>query len=297
MNEDVLFPKINTENTDFKIQMEIMNQIKKEILNKIKKEWKNIDNNLLKRVEYSKFHGTEWAWDVIQPSTEQHPIIQPPPVMSVLGWLIYMYEPPIVSKFLEINANMKLNMKSQEQTGLDYVSPIHLAVKYHNDSEYTEELLKELLNRGASLEQKTSHGWYPIHYACRYSPKLVSWVILNSENKDKHANMPLYFYPSCNTLKIAKQKLEWYQTWLPLNIFILNHCNTYDDSMIKIMNHIINYGGKRTMDELREATGKDNSVFEYDGPIGFNIGTTIINTVLPNNPKSKNIKKRKLRHV
>ena len=285
MHEDILFPKINNSEDETQRPQTQM-----------KKKWKNTESISLKRVEYSKENGTEWAWNATEPKSEIQQLFQPSPVMSVLGWLIFMYEPPIVFKFLENNRHLKWNMKSQEFTGLDTLNPIHLAVKYYNESESVQELLEELMRHGATMEQKTSHGWYPIHYACRYSPYLIHWIIAHSENKETCSNMPLYFYPSCNTLKLSKQKLEWYQTWLPLNIFILNHCNTYNDTMIKIMNHIITHGGKRTMEELRETTGKDNSVFEYNGPVGFNIGTSVINTV-HSKEETKNIKKRKHRHV
>ena len=314
MIEDVLFPKINkniakeTAGKDCVLQDGLENQsnpnpknLSSEQIEKLlqrlemtstssqytqtKKKWKELSTSIVwKRIEYSRENGTEWTWDGLVP------------VMSVLGWLIYMYEPDIVLKFIENNKEQKLNMNSQDFTGLDTLNPIHLAVKYYNESDSAMELLDEIMRQGASLEQKTSHGWYPIHYACRYSPKLIDWMIITSENRERCVNMPLYFYPSCNTLKILKQKLEWYQTWLPLNIFILNHCETYNDSMIKIMNTMIDYGAKRTMEEMKEKRDKDDSVFVYDGPIGFNIGTSVINTV-HRKEETKNIKKRKHRHV
>jgi len=196
--------------------------------------------------------------------------IQPSPVMSVLGWLIHHYDAPIVHQYLIQNKELEMDMNSVEFTGLEYVQPIHLVFRYYHFSKNVSELLAEMVRRGADLTRKTSHGWLPIHYACRYSPNLVDWILKNIPGKEGYINTPICYEPSAQTVKIFGFYREWYKNYLPLELFVKNH--TMNSANKEVLGLLILSGAKNA-NQLKMQECFKNQPFLMETPVVFEMGS------------------------
>jgi hypothetical protein len=268
------------------------NRVHSEIVNNKtnSKNWKVNKNTPGGRLQISRRNlSTEWSWNK---TIDNDCTIQPSPIMSVLGWLIYHYQSPIVLLYLENHTNLVIDMNSKEFTGVEYVQPIHLVFRYHEECVKTEELLSEMMKRGASLTNKTSHDWLPIHYACRYSPKLIEWVIENITDKKTYLNEPLYFRPSSQALKTMEHQNDWYQTYSPLEIFMMNYSIHNINAVNKYnMNLLISSGAikKEFVNEYHQ-----NTPFIVEEPITFEIGSYIGNGIQYSNKKRNRSSSKKI---
>ena len=232
--------------------------------------------------------STEWTWDskgvgygddsvgdegegeVNQHEKAAVSTIQPSPVMSVLGWLIHHYDAPIVHQYLIQNKELEIDMNSVEFTGLEYVQPIHLVFRYYQFSKNVSELLAEMIRRGADLTRKTSHGWLPIHYACRYSPNLVGWILENIPGKEDYINAPICYQPSAQTVKIFEFYREWYKSYLPLELFLKNH--TVNSANKEVLGLLILSGAKNA-NQLKIQECFKNQPFSMETPVVFEMGS------------------------
>jgi hypothetical protein len=231
-------------------------------------------------------YSTEWTWDSKGLRYGDYSVgdeggemgihekvavstIQPSPVMSILGWLIHHYDAPIVHQYLIQNKELEMDMNSVEFTGLEYVQPIHLVFRYYNFSKNVGELLTEMVRRGADLTRKTSHGWLPIHYACRYSPNLVEWVLKNIPGKEGYINTPICYEPSAQTVKIFEFYREWYKSYLPLELFLKNH--TVNSANKEVLGLLILSGAKNA-NELKMQEIFNNQPFSMEMPVVFEMG-------------------------
>ena len=232
-------------------------------------------------------YSTEWTWDSKGLRYGDYSVgdeggemgihekvavstIQPSPVMSILGWLIHHYDAPIVHQYLIQNKELEMDMNSVEFTGLEYVQPIHLVFRYYNFSKNVGELLAEMIRRGADLTRKTSHGWLPIHYACRYSPNLVEWVLKNIPGKEGYINTPICYEPSAQTVKIFEFYREWYKSYLPLELFLKNH--TVNSANKEVLGLLILSGAKNA-NELKMQEIFNNQPFSMEMPVVFEMGS------------------------
>jgi hypothetical protein len=283
IQEDTISKKIYENTFSLYTKMEVENTNTK----KSQKSWKINMNTPGGRLRLSRHNlSTKWSWD----TTNDDCVIQPEPKMSVLGWLIYHYNAPIVLQYLENNMDIEIDMNSNEFTGLEYVNPIHLVFRYYNHCKNTDELLDEMIRRGACLHKKTSHGWLPIHYACRYSPNLIDWIIDNVSDKEKYLNEILHYQPSSQILKINKQPdLEWYQDYLPFEILTKNGClhnSKSSDNYNYVMNKLILSGAKR-IQETNNKYYKDLP-FLMEEPITFEIGSFVGNGNYSSKKRTRN---------
>ena len=238
-------------------------------------------------------YSTEWTWDSKGVGYEDYSVvgdeggvgsggevnqhekvavstIQPSPVMSILGWLIHHYDAPIVHQYLIQNKELEIDMNSVEFTGLEYVQPIHLVFRYYQFSKNVEELLAEMIRRGADLTRKTSHGWLPIHYACRYSPNLVRWILENIPGKEGYINAPICYQPSSQTVKIFEFYREWYKSYLPLELFLKNH--TVNSANKEVLGLLILSGAKNA-NQLKIQECFKNQPFSMETPVVFEMGS------------------------
>ena len=229
-------------------------------------------------------YSTEWAWDSntgvaygdsIGDDENLHEkvevsTIQPSPVMSVLGWLIHHYDAPIVHQYLIQNKELEIDMNSVEFTGLEYVRPMHLVFRYYHFSKNVGELLTEMVRRGADMTLKTSHGWLPIHYACRYSPNLVEWILENIPGKEEYINAPVCYKPSEQTVKLFESYREWNKSYLPLELFVKNHTI---NSLNKEVLGLLILSGAKNANQLKMQECFKNQPFLMETPVVFEMGS------------------------
>jgi len=256
------------------------------------KKWKIQKNTPGRRLQVSRQnYSTEWTWDTTEvgygddsaevmggngEDNQQHDIrnayytVQSSPIMTVLGWLIHHYDAPIVYQYLIQNKELEIDMNSIEFTGLEYVQPIHLIFRYYQYSKTVDELLVEMIRRGADLTRKTSHGWLPIHYACRYSPNLVELILKNIPSKENYINEPICYQPSPQTVKIFDFYREWYKSYLPLELFLKNHTMNSDNK--EVLGLLILSGAKNA-NELKMEECFKNQPFLMETPVVFDIGS------------------------
>jgi hypothetical protein len=235
----------------------------------LSKTWKINHNSPGGRLQISRRKmGTEWLWDNSnQENTKDY--LQSSPQMTTLGWLIYLYEAPVVYQFLKYSIE-NIDIESREYTGLEYVQPIHLIFRYYFQFENVKELVTELFARGVNFEKKTSHGWLPIHYACRYSPSLLSWLIERVENKESQLNESLVIQPSLPEFSTTYLTLTQEGTPpLPLDIFRMNY--DVEEDYQSTWNYLLSYGGQITQPLVHLS-----KPFVIEEPIVFHIGSSEI---------------------
>lgn len=159
-----------------------------------------------------------------KPNKKKMQFIQPFPKMTTLGWMIYNYGVTEIIAFME---SQKPSVDTVEFTGLYHAYPIHLILKYHS---YSLTLLRFFMDYAKDKENiiimlPTSHGWYPLHYACRYAPGLVS-ELLEHINEEEDLNRILEI-----SVENSNKKLRL----TALDILSLNQKNQYYEKNFELM--------------------------------------------------------------
>lgn len=279
-----ILPPIIKEDFIFIINSAKQECLKENTKSKLQQKWKVDTASSGGRLRLSRNHSsTNWIWDHKKQKTEEEEKknencdddntvsnIQSSPVLSILGWLIHHYDAPIVYQYLIQNQELEMDMNSDEYTGLEHVNPIHLIFRNYNHSKEVDKLLTEMIRRGLDLHKKTSHGWLPIHYACRYSPKLLKWILENIPEKETYINEPLCYHPSPQTIKIFEYYREWNKTYLPLELFIKN--NISNEVNNDIMKLLINSGAKNS-NQIKSDNYLKEHPFVLENPVVFNLGS------------------------
>ena len=184
-----------------------------------------------------------------------------------------------ILEYLKNNTDVEIDMNSREFTGLEYVQPIHLVFRFYSQKKTNiEDLVTEMVRRGACLNHKTSHGWSPLHYACRYSPNLIEGLLQRIPEKDKESylNEPLHFQPSSQSLTLMEPQEEWYQTYLPLEIFMKHHSiHTMNVTAYHDIVSILTSFGAKNKPEIQTKEHYKKNPFIVEEPIIFQIGSSI----------------------
>ena len=157
-----------------------------------------------------------------KPYKKKMQFIQPFPKMTTLGWMIYNYG---VSEIMTFMISQKPSVNTIVFTGLYHAYPIHLIIKYHSCSIALLRFFMEYAKDDVDLMLPTSHGWYPLHYACRYAPGLVSELLEHIEY-EKDLNRILEI-----SVENSKKKLRL----TSLDILNLNQKNQYYEKNLEIM--------------------------------------------------------------
>ena len=167
-----------------------------------------------------------------QRNKKKFPFIQPFPKMTSFGWMIYNYGSNEIIAFIE---SQKPAVNTVEFTGLYHAYPIHLILKYHS---YSLCLLRSFMEYAKDavdiLRYPTSHGWYPLHYACRYAPGLVSELLVYIEDADcdNHDQQQHGINAILEiTVENSKKKLRL----TALDILNLNQKNQYYEKNLDLM--------------------------------------------------------------
>ena len=282
-----ILPPIMNEDFVFLINSARQGCLKDNTKSKLQQKWKVDEASSGGRLLLSRNHSsTKWTWDHKKQKTgeeeqeqegkkpencdDKNTVIQSSPVLSILGWLIHHYDAPIVHQYLIQNKELEIDVNSDEYTGLEHVNPIHLIFRKYNHSKEVDKLLTEMIRRGVKLHTKTSHGWLPIHYACRYSPKLIKWILENIPEKETYINDALCYHPSSQTIKIFQYYREWNKTYLPLELFIKN--NTTNEENNDIMKLLISSGAKN-QNQIKSENYLKEHPFVVDHPVVFELGS------------------------
>ena len=163
-----------------------------------------------------------------QPNKKKIPFIQPFPKMTPFGWMIYNYGTNEIIAFME---SQKPAVNTLEFTGLYHAYPIHLILKYHS---YSSTLLRSFMKYAKDvmdIMRPTSHGWYPLHYACRYAPGLVS-ELLEYMDDEENDNYPHGINAILEiTVENSRKKLRL----TALDILNLNQKNQYYEKNLVLM--------------------------------------------------------------
>jgi hypothetical protein len=157
-----------------------------------------------------------------KPNKKKLQFIQPFPKMTTLGWMIYNYG---VNEIMTFMISQKPVVNTIEFTGLYHAYPIHLIIKYHSCSITLLRFFMEYAKDDMDLMLPTSHGWYPLHYACRYAPGLVS-ELLDHIDYENDLNRILEI-----AVENSKKKLRL----TALDILNLNRKNQYYEKNLEIM--------------------------------------------------------------
>lgn len=166
-----------------------------------------------------------------QRNKKKFPFIQPFPKMTPFGWMIYNYGANEIIAFMK---SQKPAVNTLEFTGLYHAYPIHLILKYHS---YSSTLLRSFMEHAKDAKdimRPTSHGWYPLHYACRYAPGLVSELLDHMEDADcdKHDQQQHGINAILEiTVENSKKKLRL----TALDILNLNQKNQYYKKNLDLM--------------------------------------------------------------
>ena len=163
-----------------------------------------------------------------QPNKKKIPFIQPFPKMTPFGWMIYNYGTNEIIAFME---SQKPAVNTLEFTGLYHAYPIHLILKYHSHSSTLLRSFMEYAKDAMDIMQPTSHGWYPLHYACRYAPGLVS-ELLEYMDDEENDNYPHGINAILEiTVENSRKKLRL----TALDILNLNQKNQYYEKNLALM--------------------------------------------------------------
>jgi len=163
-----------------------------------------------------------------QPNKKKIPFIQPFPKMTPFGWMIYNYGTNEIIAFME---SQKPAVNTLEFTGLYHAYPIHLILKYHS---YSSTLLRSFMKYAKDvmdIMRPTSHGWYPLHYACRYAPCLVSELLEHMDDEENDNNPHGINAILEITVENSRKKLRL----TALDILNLNQKNQYYEKNLVLM--------------------------------------------------------------
>jgi hypothetical protein len=165
-----------------------------------------------------------------QGNKKKTPFIQPFPKMTPFGWMIYNYGANEIIAFME---SQKPSVNTLEFTGLYHAYPIHLILKYHSYSSTLLRSFMEYAKDAKDIMRPTSHGWYPLHYACRYAPGLVSELLDHMEDGENADHDQTHGINAILEIAVENSKKKLRLT--ALDILNLNQKNQYYKKNLDLM--------------------------------------------------------------
>jgi hypothetical protein len=144
--------------------------------------------------------------------------------------MIYNYGANEIIAFME---SQKPSVNTLEFTGLYHAYPIHLILKYHSYSSTLLRRFMEYAKDAKDIMRPTSHGWYPLHYACRYAPGLVSELLEHMEDGENADHDQTHGINAILEIAVENSKKKLRLT--ALDILNLNQKNQYYKKNLDLM--------------------------------------------------------------
>jgi len=128
-------------------------------------------------------------------------------------WGFFNYETYIkVSYLLDLGADV--NLKGKGKLGI--ASPLHEAIwwssflyRANRDTSYAENILQDLIKKGAFVSSRDEDDRTPLHIAAKYNHLYAARILLNSSAKvmdrDKSGKTPLDYAESSEMINLLKK--------------------------------------------------------------------------------------------